>query len=78
LADEAAGGGERKGDCGVSPAKERKMRTNSGNGEGKNNNHDPTLRDHERARGTSGEAIHGEKKTGNSPDRQSARRHGQE
>ena len=25
------------------------MRTNSGSGESKNNNHDPTLRDHERA-----------------------------
>jgi len=27
------------------------MRTNSGSGESKNNNHDPTLRDHEGSKG---------------------------
>ena len=54
------------------------MRENSGSGKGKNNNHDPTLRDHEREQGVSGEAIQGERKVGNDADRQSARKHGQE
>ncbi|HEV2748263.1 MAG TPA: hypothetical protein VGW34_13305 [Allosphingosinicella sp.] len=40
------------------------MRDNSGGGKSSNNRGNPTLRDHERARGTSGEAIHGEKKAG--------------
>ena len=53
------------------------MRSNSGGGKGSNNMHDPTVRDHERETGVSGEAIHGEKKVANEPDRQSARRHGQ-
>jgi hypothetical protein len=49
------------------------MRSNSGQGEGTNNNRNPTLRDHERARGHSGEAIQGEKKAGRPADRTSAR-----
>lgn len=36
------------------------MREHSG-AEGKNNNRNPTLRDAERAKGRSGEAVHGEK-----------------
>ena len=36
------------------------MRSNSGGGKGSNNMHDPTVRDHEREKGVSGEAIHGE------------------
>jgi hypothetical protein len=45
------------------------MRSNSGQGEGTNNNRNPTLRDHEREHGHSGEAIVGEKKTGRGADR---------
>jgi len=45
------------------------MRDNSGQGEGTNNNRNPTLRDHERDRGRSGEAIQGEKKSGTEADR---------
>ena len=33
------------------------MRSNSGSGDGTNNLHDPTLKEHERDRGKSGEAI---------------------
>ena len=33
------------------------MRSNSGSGKGTNNNHDPTLKEHEAAKGRSGEAI---------------------
>ena len=36
------------------------MRETSGT-EGKNNNRNPTLRDSEREKGVSGEAVHGEK-----------------
>lgn len=54
------------------------MRDNSGRGESSNNRGNPPLRDAERARGVSGEAIHGERKKANSPDRKSARKHGQE
>ena len=46
------------------------MREHSG-AEGKNNNRDPTLRDAERAKGRSGEAVHGEKLKEKSPSRQS-------
>ena len=53
------------------------MRSNSGGGKGSNNMHDPTVRDHEREKGVSGEAIHGEKKVASEPDRKSARSHGQ-
>ena len=49
------------------------MRSNSGKGESTNNNRNPTLRDHERAHGHSGEAILGEKKKGASADRIDAR-----
>ena len=45
------------------------MRDNSGQGESSNNNRNPTLRDHERAQGRSGEAITGDKKAGASADR---------
>ena len=38
------------------------MRSNSGSGKGKNNLHDSTLKEHERKRGSSGEAIGGERK----------------
>jgi hypothetical protein len=53
------------------------MRDNSGQGESSNNRGNPPLRDAERARGVSGEAIHGERKKANAPDRRSARKHGQ-
>lgn len=49
---------------------------NSGNGKGKNNNHNVTLRDHERAKGVSGNAIHGEKKSATAKDRLTARETG--
>ena len=44
------------------------MREHSG-AEGKNNNRDPTLRDAERAKGRSGEAVQGEKLKRESPER---------
>lgn len=44
------------------------MREHSG-AEGKNNNRDPTLRDAERQRGRSGEAVHGEKLKDAKPSR---------
>jgi hypothetical protein len=44
------------------------MRSNSGSGKSTNNNHDPTLRDHERAKGVSGTAIQRGEGTGH-PDR---------
>ncbi|HEY9552734.1 hypothetical protein [Allosphingosinicella sp.] len=47
------------------------MRSSSGKGEGKNNLHDPTLKEKERARGVSGEAIQGEKMVKAEPDRKS-------
>lgn len=46
------------------------MRENSG-AEGKNNNRNPTVRDSERAKATSGEAVHGEKLKGGTPGRKS-------
>lgn len=52
------------------------MRDNSGSGESKNNNRNPTLKEHERAQGRSGEAIVGEKKVGGSPDRKPSRQDG--
>ena len=54
------------------------MRENSGNGKGTNNNHNPTMKDHERAKGVSGNAIQGEKKSAASADRKSARKTGSE
>lgn len=47
----------------VGLAKESNMRGNSGGGKSRNNNHNPTLREHERAKGVSGNAIQGEKNT---------------
>jgi hypothetical protein len=38
------------------------MRENSGNGKSSNNSGNPTLKDHERAKGVSGNAIQGGKK----------------
>lgn len=49
------------------------MRSNSGSGKSTNNNRNPTLRDHERAKGVSGEAIHGEKQVDAEPDRTKSR-----
>jgi len=49
------------------------MRSNSGRGEGTNNLHDPTLRDKEREKGSSGAAIQGEKKVRAEPNRGSSR-----
>ena len=46
------------------------MREHSG-AEGKNNNRNPTLKELEREKGTSGEAVHGEKLNKKSPSRQS-------
>lgn len=46
------------------------MREHSG-AEGKNNNRNPTTRDAERAKGTSGEAVHGEKLKKATPSRKS-------
>ena len=43
------------------------MRSNSGRGESSNNLHDPTLRDKERAKGVSGEAVLEKKKAGSEP-----------
>lgn len=54
------------------------MRENSGNGKATNNNHNPTMKDHERAKGVSGNAIQGEKKSGTAADRKSARATGAE
>jgi hypothetical protein len=39
------------------------MRDNSGNGKSSNNTGNPTLKEHEREKGVSGEAIQGEKKS---------------
>lgn len=52
------------------------MRDNSGGGKSQNNNHNPTMRDHEKAKGVSGNAIMGEKKSATSADRKSARKTG--
>ena len=49
------------------------MRSNSGRGESSNNLHDPTLRDKERAKGVSDEAVLKEKKAGGEPSRTSQR-----
>ncbi len=40
-----------------------------GGAEGKNNNRNPALRHAERGKGKSGEAIHGDKKKGGTPNR---------
>ena len=49
------------------------MRDNSGSGKSKNNNHDPTLKEHERERGSSGEAIVGERKRAEPASREESR-----
>lgn len=49
------------------------MRSNSGGGKGGSNNRDPTLRDKERGKGVSGEAIHGGKKADAEPGRTKSR-----
>jgi hypothetical protein len=49
------------------------MRSNSGGGKSSNNTGNPTLEEHEHARGRSGAAIRGEKKAGSSPDRTTPR-----
>jgi hypothetical protein len=45
------------------------MRSNSGQGKSSNNRGNPTLEEHERARGRSGAAIAGEKKAARPADR---------
>jgi hypothetical protein len=50
------------------------MRSNSGLGESSNNRGDPTLEEHERARGRSDAAIAGKKKAATESDRESARK----
>ncbi|MDP8994510.1 MAG: hypothetical protein M3N07_05955 [Pseudomonadota bacterium] len=50
------------------------MRENSGDTGGKNNNRNPTLRDAERAKGVSGEAVHGSKMGDATPKRGSTRK----
>lgn len=52
------------------------MRDNSGQGKSSNNNRNPTLRDAERAKGVSGEAIHGEARKASRTDRISPRKSG--
>ena len=52
------------------------MRDNSGQGDSSNNNRNPTLKEAERAKGVSGEAIHGEARKGSEADRKSARKTG--
>jgi hypothetical protein len=56
----------------VGPAtkKEIVMREHSG-AEGKNNNRNPSMRDHEKDKGQSGEAVHDSKTKSNSPSRKS-------
>lgn len=51
------------------------MRENRGGGRSSKNSGDPTLKDHEKAKGTPEAAIHGEKKVDASPSRTSARKH---
>jgi hypothetical protein len=47
------------------------MREHSGAAEGKNNNRNPTLRDAEREKGQSGEALHDAKRRKDEPSRSS-------
>ena len=49
------------------------MRHNSGKGDSTNNRGNPTLEEHERERGLSGEAIVGEKKSAATPSRTESR-----
>ena len=50
------------------------MRENSGGGKGSNNTGNPTLRDAEREKGVSGNAVHGEKLKDAAPKRGSVRK----
>lgn len=50
------------------------MRDNSGGGDASTNTQDPTLKEHEEKKGTSGEAITGDQKVKAQPDRQSTNR----
>jgi hypothetical protein len=52
------------------------MRDNSGGGKSQNNNRNPTLRDQEREKGVSGEAIQGEKKAATPGERKQVHRSG--
>ncbi len=49
------------------------MRSNSGGGKSSNNRGNPTLEEHEAAKGRSGSAIRGEKKVAKSADRTTPR-----
>ena len=64
--------GKRSGALFVGPRdkKEIVMREHSG-AEGKNNNRNPTLRDHEKEKGQSGEAVNDGKSSKETPDRKS-------
>jgi hypothetical protein len=53
----------------------KSMREHGGRAEGRNNNRNPTLRDAERAKGRSGEAIRGEKRKRTPASRQSTAKH---
>ena len=52
------------------------MRDNSGGGKSSNNTGNPTLKDHEREKGVSGEAILGEKKAKGSDRKRTEAREG--
>jgi hypothetical protein len=74
---EAPTSGGRRSICdSLSRRRRPDMRENSGQGDGTNNNRNPTLRDHERAAGRSGEAIHGDRKKSSAADRTSPRKRG--
>jgi hypothetical protein len=51
-----------------------RMRENSGGGKSSNNTGNPTLRDAERAKGVSGNAVHGEKLNDATPKRGATRK----
>ncbi|HEX9948144.1 MAG TPA: hypothetical protein VGA98_11435, partial [Allosphingosinicella sp.] len=73
--DEAQVGVGKIGSCLVVEGRKRResMRSNSGGGKSSNNTGNPTLDEHEAAKGRSGAAIHGDKKVGGSPDRTTPR-----
>ena len=54
--------------------KEIRMRSNSGGGKSSNDTGNPTLKDAERAKGVSGNAVHGEKLSDATPKRGSTRK----
>jgi hypothetical protein len=51
------------------------MRSNSGGGKSSNNTGNPTLEEHQAAKGVSGNAISGDKKVDAHPSRTSQRKH---